>query len=389
VIWAWLVVPLLPWLLRDPAGPGRRSALRALIGRIACGLAWFAGVHGAVPALGDAAACAIYRDTRGVVLGAGAAMVYVMLVPAVAWGWRRRAPRRRDPLLAGAAFALGAALTLSCTPYGGPEPARFGRVLAMPPGTPFVENVPSRPVTRIDFNDHGFRGPSFSDEKPAGTERGVLIGDSFVMGSGVALPDTLAESLRRVLADRAPRQAYEILNLGIGGDNLPSHVDVYEEAVRRLAPDFVVLCLTLPNDMSAYDDQVVRREERRLGGYTLAKWAFGPWFATWMWSAGRVATGVTPEAIAVLDREIGRLVRSRGGPAPPILVFTYRDPDQRVLPALLGIPGAHWVPPPPEDPSFFLPVDGHPTGAGNRAFAARIADTMREVPELAAPFSRP
>jgi hypothetical protein len=199
-----------------------------------------------------------------------------------------------------------------------------------------------------------------------------------VFGSGVELPDTLAESLRRVLEGRAPRQAYEILNLGISGDNLPSHVDVYEEAVRRLAPDFVVLCLTLPNDMSAYDDQVLRREERRLGAFTIVKATVGSWLATWMWSVGRIATGVTPEALAVLDREIGRLSEARAaGPAPPLLVFTYRDPDARVLPALQRIPGARWVPPPPEDPSYFLPVDGHPTGAGNRVFAARIADTMR------------
>jgi hypothetical protein len=209
----------------------------------------------------------------------------------------------------------------------------------------------------------------------------VLIGDSFVFGSGVELADTLSESLRRVLAERAPGRAYEIVNLGIGGDNLGSHVDVYEEAVRRLSPDFVVLCLTLPNDMSAYDDQVTRRAERELGAFTVARWAVGSWLATWMWCAGRLSSDVTPEALEVLDREIGRLAEDRArGPAPPLLVFTYRDPDDRVRRVLDGIPGVRWVPPPPEEPAFFIPVDGHPTGAGNRAFAARIADVLGALP---------
>jgi hypothetical protein len=386
VLWCWVLVPLLARLLREQGGAAARMPPRALAGRLLCGLAWFAGACAALNALGEAAACAIYHDPGTLARRAGAAVLGVLLVVAVAWAWQRRTPRPRDGLLAGAFAALLVAGSLAGAPVRGDEPARFGRVLAMPPGASFVEHMLNRPAVRYEIGDRGFRGPGWSDDKPAGAVRGVLIGDSFVFGSGVELPDTLSESLRRALADRAPRQAYEILNLGIPGDNLPSHVDVYEEAVRRLRPDFVVLCLTLPNDMSAYDDQVLRREERRLGGYTVARWAFGPMLATWMWSEGRVATAVTPEALSVLDQEIGRLVRARAaGLAPPLLVFTYREPERDVRAALDRVPGARWVAPPPEDPSFFLPVDGHPTGAGNRVFAARIADAVRAVPELAGP----
>ena len=91
MLWAWAVVPVLPWLLREPSlgdaqgRPPPPMPRRALAGRIACGVLWFAGVHEALQALGDAAANAIYHDTGAAFLAAGRTALYVLLVAVVAW----------------------------------------------------------------------------------------------------------------------------------------------------------------------------------------------------------------------------------------------------------------------------------------------------------------
>jgi hypothetical protein len=95
--------------------------------------------------------------------------------------------------------------------------------------------------------------------------------------------------------------------------------------------------------------------------------------------SGRVPA--MPPHASLTDREVARLgVARTAGPAPPLLVFTCRDPDKAVRAALLRIPSARWVTPPPYDPSYFLPRDGHPNGLGNRVFAARIADALLAGP---------
>ena len=77
MLWSWVVVPLLPSLLREQGELAARMPRRALIGRLACGFAWFAGVRGALRSLGEAAACAIYHDVGGMLLRAGSATICV------------------------------------------------------------------------------------------------------------------------------------------------------------------------------------------------------------------------------------------------------------------------------------------------------------------------
>jgi len=100
------------------------------------------------------------------------------------------------------------------------------------------------------LNALGFRGPDFALAKPEGAVRVAVIGDSFVFGAGIDGGDTLAVKLDAELRRRFPDARVEVLNLGVPGNNLGSHVDLYEAATAQLDPDVVVLGLTLVNDLS-------------------------------------------------------------------------------------------------------------------------------------------
>lgn len=373
----WAALPLLFWLDRL-ASPPRLAALQRLAFAAGAGFAAFSLLYSASRLLGRTAAAVVFRE-RWVTIGALlAALIAALAFSALVRLWRSK-PRRPLQLLAASIVALGAVgwTFLADTADAASEPASFGRILALPPRALQTDSSPHRPTIQVTTNAHGFRGPDFAERPAPGTTRVVLIGDSFVFGSGVEWPDTLGEALRRELARQAPGRAFELINLGIPGDNLPSHVEVYDEAVRALHPAQVVLCLTLPNDLSNYDDQEVRRAERRASSYQLVQWSLGAPFARLVWGAGKLARAYDDEALAVLDREAHRLAALRsGGGAPPLLVFSYFGGPQDVGEAVARIPGAVLVPNPPHELADWIPDDWHPTAQGNRAFAVPMAQAL-------------
>lgn len=101
-------------------------------------------------------------------------------------------------------------------------------------------------------NSHGFRGPEFPPAKPDGTRRIVVIGDSFVAGSGVPEEDLLTTRLKELLnppggTSDSPR--YEVVNVGRPGTSTVRELDLYEYVGRKFDPDVVVLCYYLGNDL--------------------------------------------------------------------------------------------------------------------------------------------
>jgi hypothetical protein len=232
------------------------------------------------------------------------------------------------------------------------------------------------------INPLGFRGPAWSLDKAPDTTRIALVGDSFVFGIGIDWPDTLGVSLEAELGRRYPGRRFEALNLGLPGENLASYLDTYQEACERLAPDVVVMCLILPNDLSRWDAQVKHRAARRAGTFSLAQHLLGADSVSMLWDYALVDVGVTPEGIANLDAAVdglARLRRDAGGARPPALaIFTYAHPIQEVEERLARVPGATlaWPVIGESMPESFLPGDGHPTGIGNRRFALLIADAL-------------
>lgn len=108
-------------------------------------------------------------------------------------------------------------------------------------------------------NQLGLRGAAVPFEKPAGTFRIVVLGDSFVAGYGVADADLLTKRLQEKIAtELAARQPaatkshtrVEVVNVGRVGTSTIRELDIYEALGRRFQPDLVILAYYLGNDLA-------------------------------------------------------------------------------------------------------------------------------------------
>lgn len=90
-------------------------------------------------------------------------------------------------------------------------------------------------------NAFGFRGPDRPFEKPAGTARIVVLGASFVFGSGVANGLTYSELLEAKLNAAGLAKRFEVVNLGAPGTPLAFHELLYRDLGRRYSPDVVIV----------------------------------------------------------------------------------------------------------------------------------------------------
>jgi hypothetical protein len=264
----------------------------------------------------------------------------------------------------------------------------FGTAATEPLGT-IEENYPLRGTHTYRMNSFGFRGPEWSEAKPPGTLRGVVIGDSMVFGSGVDDADTIDAALARRLHRTHAGTPVEILNLGVEGTNLRGYVELYRAATQRLAPDFVVLCLFLPNDLGELEQA---SDGDRFGAYSFFTFLFGtnnnPYTLYAMRSSEARPDGAK---LAFLARHMGTVEGIRQSAAsPPLFVFLYHADEPRWTETVRAQLGADaWVvdhtPLPATD---FIPGDSHPTPAGNRHFAEIIGDAIDHSPAAARLFGR-
>ena len=96
------------------------------------------------------------------------------------------------------------------------------------------------------FNSKGLRGPEIPYEKPAGTYRVLVLGDSFTEGYTVEFADLFSEILRGKLAD-ATSARVEMVNAGTGGYSNDQELLFFRTEGRRYQPD-LVLVLYCAND---------------------------------------------------------------------------------------------------------------------------------------------
>lgn len=389
---AWAIRRLLKRRAGSDGAPAERSrgerakaiAIATISSAVVCG-----ALHGALRGLGRAltanvsgAGTAAYASGAGIAIGA-------VFVAAVGAAFLAHA---RGPLPWMAHLGLVAAIYVgSSYPFSLPpdDLHYLGKISTFPPNKVMVVTTGGQAATyRVDQN--GFREPFFQAEKQPGTIRIGTIGDSFVFGSGVEAPDTLAVRLSAELARRRPDRRFEVLNLGVAGNNLASHVDVYEEVTARFDLDAVVLGLTLVNDLSPFDGQAERREARRIGTFSFARYLLGD-AANWLWFAVLDERTTTPRGLAHLDEQLARLARIRRaqGRRPALVLLTWGLVDPQIedrLRAMEGVTRATVGPTTLED---FIPNDGHPTAAGNRRFAAWAADAIEADPGMQPLLSAP
>ena len=99
-----------------------------------------------------------------------------------------------------------------------------------------------------------------------------------------------------------------MLNIGVPGDNLPSHVTLVAGATKEFAPD--------------------------IGFLSFARWAAGPGFSAWIWTLRPQAGAVGPAERKMLRRERDRLAAARSAGSPqPLLVYPFLAAEQAILAA--------------------------------------------------------
>lgn len=113
----------------------------------------------------------------------------------------------------------------------------------------------------VSVNDDGFRGPDYSFQKPPGTMRVAVIGDSFTEGQQVADDDTFSAVAQRILQAQCPFQfigkdgkpriidRVEVMNFGCDGYGTAQELITLKRWVWRYSPDLVVLMFFSGNDM--------------------------------------------------------------------------------------------------------------------------------------------
>jgi hypothetical protein len=111
-------------------------------------------------------------------------------------------------------------------------------------GRPNVDGIQMREgYSHLVLNDLGFHDVNVPREKPAGTFRVAVVGNSFTMAVHVDRPDTYVSHLEKTLA-ACPALAgkhVEAINLGVDGYTTNQQYLLMKEFVWRYSPDFVVL----------------------------------------------------------------------------------------------------------------------------------------------------
>jgi len=92
----------------------------------------------------------------------------------------------------------------------------------------------------VQTNSWGFRDRARTLEKPAGTYRVALIGDSVVEAVQVQPNEVMNIQMEQILKQKGYANA-EVLAFGIGGIGTTQELLLYEQKIRQFHPDVVVL----------------------------------------------------------------------------------------------------------------------------------------------------
>jgi len=124
---------------------------------------------------------------------------------------------------------------------------KYARQLKRVAADPVVghEHVPSRSArlmgVDVSINSNKLRDREIPFEKPAGTKRILMLGDSLAFGWGVDFESTSSKVLERLLNDGKTPPAYEVINTGVGNYNTAMEVQYFFNEGHKYAPDLVIL----------------------------------------------------------------------------------------------------------------------------------------------------
>lgn len=95
-------------------------------------------------------------------------------------------------------------------------------------------------TTVITTNSLGLRDEEIPDPKPTGEYRVLLLGDSSIFGHGVTLPETFVKQLEARLQAAFPKRAIRVVNGGISGYSSFQGRVWFHELGPKVQPDLVI-----------------------------------------------------------------------------------------------------------------------------------------------------
>jgi lysophospholipase L1-like esterase len=95
------------------------------------------------------------------------------------------------------------------------------------------------PLPEDPTNHAGFRGPEFTNKKPAGVYRIISVGDSTTFGVMVPEPQTYSRRLATALGETG--RNVEVLNTGVPGTNIYAHRVLLAKHLLGFEPDLLIL----------------------------------------------------------------------------------------------------------------------------------------------------
>lgn len=111
-----------------------------------------------------------------------------------------------------------------------------------------------------DINTLGLRNPETPLEKPAGTKRILMLGDSFTEGDGVEYRETFSCRLQQMLDSAGLPGHWEVINAGVGSYAPTVEYLYLKKQGLALNPDIVILNL----DLSDFFDDLGYAQHARL-----------------------------------------------------------------------------------------------------------------------------
>lgn len=229
------------------------------------------------------------------------------------------------------------------------------------------------PVWRYRTNSEGFRDEDVPDEKPPGTVRILVLGDSKTMGSFVNETDRFTEVLQHRLNERDDPRDYRVINLGVPRNGMFDFYMILRSTGMAYDPDIVVTNFAWKSDISRAEHLVLERAlQRSLFASNAAKREHRRDYLTRLsWTDSEVRmygeriidlarrNGVIPIMMTTPDPAGSRLDRYRRWAADQGGLFVGPPPAFRAAPA-----------------SRYAFPDSHHTPEGHRIIADHLYDEI-------------
>ena len=244
-------------------------------------------------------------------------------------------------------------------------------------------------TVHVTTNSAGWRDREYTVEKPPGTFRVAVIGDSFTMADGIEIEDVYHSLLEERLNAQGGARRYEFINFGVAGYQLPQYVAVMAKRALAYHPDLILVGFST-NDFVWFEEKAKvlfnKPYEVKPLEHPFFQFHFGRWVRTRIAAlrAGPDRQGELPLAPIFrihVDQQLDAMGDIHRRTRIPICVafLNYYSAGLREVIAAVRAAAARndlafvdvsaAFPPAQSKRYFIYRDDGHPNVDGHRAFA--------------------